>query len=173
MIVAALASQLLKRANVSLSKWRQQQVMNACSRLGFLSERQHVLSSKFVVSNEPRYVYCCLPKVACSSWRDVLLEITDRHKTSETYQKQIRTTLTQTKSYTQRQRLLEKYYKFMFAREPLERLLSAYRNQEQRKNKSSSSKGDTSEYTCKISRLYRSAWMATDGERKKQQNFDI
>ena len=128
LIVAVLAFQQLNRPNVSLAAWRQQQLMKACNRLGLLSEKRHSLSSKFGVVEEPPFVYCCLPKVACSSWRVALSGIVDRHKTSIAFPKKIRATLVKTNNYTQRQMLLEKYYKFMFVRQPLERLISAYRN---------------------------------------------
>nr|XP_057930232.1 carbohydrate sulfotransferase 14 [Doryrhamphus excisus] len=87
---------------------------------------QHVL-----VNDEYRFLYCYVPKVACSNWKKVLkvlsgaLESVDAsvkmdHKSDLLF-------LSSMKPEEIRYRL-KHYFKFMFVREPMERLLSAYRN---------------------------------------------
>uniref|UniRef100_A0A3Q2YHY7 Carbohydrate sulfotransferase n=1 Tax=Hippocampus comes TaxID=109280 RepID=A0A3Q2YHY7_HIPCM len=87
---------------------------------------QHVL-----VNDEYRFLYCYVPKVACSNWKRVLkvlggaLESVDvkikmDHRSDLTF-------LSSLKPEGIRYRL-QHYFKFMFVREPMERLLSAYRN---------------------------------------------
>jgi len=87
----------------------------------------------YYVSDERQYVYCATPKVACSSWKLALLRLTGKdisrvknvHSPRETDKFIKRAVLYK---HSQRQALLKKYYKFMFVREPLERLVSAYRD---------------------------------------------
>ncbi|XP_077389283.1 carbohydrate sulfotransferase 14 [Festucalex cinctus] len=87
---------------------------------------QHVL-----VNDEYRFLYCYVPKVACSNWKRVLkvlggaLESVDvnikmDHQSDLTF-------LSSLKPEGIRYRLRH-YFKFMFVREPMARLLSAYRN---------------------------------------------
>ncbi|XP_061153732.1 carbohydrate sulfotransferase 14 [Syngnathus typhle] len=87
---------------------------------------QHVL-----VNDEYRFLYCYVPKVACSNWKRVLkvlggtlenvdVKIKMDHRNDLTF-------LSSFKPEGIRYRL-QHYFKFMFVREPMERLLSAYRN---------------------------------------------
>ncbi|XP_061635600.1 carbohydrate sulfotransferase 14 [Phyllopteryx taeniolatus] len=87
---------------------------------------QHVL-----VNDEYRFLYCYVPKVACSNWKRVLkvlggaLESVDV-KIKMDHMRDL-TFLSSMKPEGIRYRL-QHYFKFMFVREPMERLLSAYRN---------------------------------------------
>ncbi|XP_008305395.1 carbohydrate sulfotransferase 14 [Cynoglossus semilaevis] len=87
---------------------------------------QHIL-----VNDEYHFLYCYVPKVACSNWKRVLkvlngaLESVDvsikmDHRNDLVF-------LSSLKPEEIRYRL-KHYYKFMFVREPMERLLSAFRN---------------------------------------------
>ncbi|XP_028857052.1 carbohydrate sulfotransferase 14 isoform X4 [Denticeps clupeoides] len=87
---------------------------------------QHIL-----VNEEHRFLYCYVPKVACSNWKRMLkvlsgaLENVDAkgkmdHKADLVF-------LGNMKPDEIRYRLRH-YFKFMFVREPMTRLLSAYRN---------------------------------------------
>ncbi|XP_057697650.1 carbohydrate sulfotransferase 14 [Corythoichthys intestinalis] len=87
---------------------------------------QHVL-----VNDEYHFLYCYVPKVACSNWKRVLkvlggaLESVDVNIKMD-HQRDL-TFLSSLKPEGIRYRLRH-YFKFMFVREPMERLLSAYRN---------------------------------------------
>ena len=141
LIAAFLRIEQSNHTRVNLGEWHQQQVKNVCSRLTLLSI-PHVSDSQFLyvsgsfdfyVSDELQYVYCNSPKVATTSWLLAFLRLTgkklstirDVHNTEQTAQ-----ILKRAVHYTpeQRQTILKKYYKFMFVREPLERLISAYRD---------------------------------------------
>ncbi|TRZ21343.1 hypothetical protein HGM15179_005740 [Zosterops borbonicus] len=87
---------------------------------------QHLL-----VSDRYRFLYCYVPKVACSNWKRILkvlegfLESVDvrgkmDHKSDLVFLGDMRP---EEISYR-----LKHYYKFLFVRNPMERLLSAYRN---------------------------------------------
>ncbi|XP_036378101.1 carbohydrate sulfotransferase 14 [Megalops cyprinoides] len=87
---------------------------------------QHIL-----VNDEHKFLYCYVPKVACSNWKRVLkvlsgalesvnVKIKMDHKSDLLF-------LSDLKPEEIRLRL-KHYFKFLFVRDPMERLLSAYRN---------------------------------------------
>ncbi|KAL4635441.1 Carbohydrate sulfotransferase D4ST1-like [Arapaima gigas] len=87
---------------------------------------QHIL-----VNDEHRFLYCYVPKVACSNWKRVLkvlsgalrsvdVNIKMNHKSDLVFLADLEP--------EQIEHRLRTYFKFMFVREPMERLLSAYRN---------------------------------------------
>ncbi|NWI65473.1 CHSTE sulfotransferase, partial [Todus mexicanus] len=84
-----------------------------------------------LVSDKYRFLYCYVPKVACSNWKRILkvldgaLESVDvkmkmDHKSDLVFLGDMKPDEI---SYR-----LKNYYKFIFVRNPMERLLSAYRN---------------------------------------------
>ncbi|XP_058704218.1 carbohydrate sulfotransferase 14 [Poecile atricapillus] len=84
-----------------------------------------------LVSDKYRFLYCYVPKVACSNWKRILkvldgaLESVDvqgkmDHKSDLVFLGDMKP---EEISYR-----LKHYYKFIFVRNPMERLLSAYRN---------------------------------------------
>ena len=88
---------------------------------------------RYFVSDERQYAYCATPKVACSSWKLALLRLTGNDISGVKHVHDPRETDKFIKravhySVSRRQALFKKYYKFMFVREPLERLVSAYRD---------------------------------------------
>uniref|UniRef100_A0A3Q1GQM7 Carbohydrate sulfotransferase n=1 Tax=Acanthochromis polyacanthus TaxID=80966 RepID=A0A3Q1GQM7_9TELE len=87
---------------------------------------QHVL-----VNDEHRFLYCYVPKVACSNWKRVLKVLSGALESVDVNIKMDHRSdllfLSALKPEEIRYRL-KHYFKFMFVREPMERLLSAYRN---------------------------------------------
>ncbi|XP_078515934.1 carbohydrate sulfotransferase 14 [Lissotriton helveticus] len=95
-----------------------------------ISQRRTVL--KHILVNEKyQFLYCYVPKIACSNWKKVLkvldgalenvnVNVKMDHKSDLVF-------LADMKAEEIRYRL-KHYFKFMFVREPMERLLSAYRN---------------------------------------------
>jgi len=95
-------------------------------------------SSEFVVSHELKVLYCIAGKVACTSWLRVLLRLTGRPAARSVAERNqtgvhagfrpylgvvsVATAAKLSRSAT------KDYFTFMFAREPLERLVSAYRD---------------------------------------------
>ncbi|CAH2328970.1 carbohydrate sulfotransferase 14 [Pelobates cultripes] len=94
------------------------------------AQRRTVL--KHILVNEKyKFLYCYVPKVACSNWKRVLkvldgsLENVDvkmkmDHKNDLLFLSDF--------SVDEIKHRLKHYFKFMFVRDPMERLLSAYRN---------------------------------------------
>lgn len=90
------------------------------------------------VDDKHQLLYCSVPKVACTNWKRILLVLSGRLNTS--HPMDISPSLVHSPQYTnylrtlssysvdEVQHRLEKYLKFMFVREPLERILSAYLN---------------------------------------------
>ncbi|KAM4628537.1 carbohydrate sulfotransferase 14 [Polymixia lowei] len=87
---------------------------------------QHIL-----VNDEHRFLYCYVPKVACSNWKRVLKVLNGALESVDVNIKMDHRSdllfLSSLKPEEIRFRL-KHYFKFMFVREPMERLLSAYRN---------------------------------------------
>jgi len=130
MIVVAFHAKQLHLAPVNLTFLRQQRLNSTCSRL---NERRLPMWDRFWISEKHRYIYCCTPKVACSSWKLTMMRLPgeDLSKVRNTNDPaMVRRVFKRPMKYSlaQRQSLLENYYTFMFVREPLERLVSAYRN---------------------------------------------
>ncbi|KAJ7398567.1 Carbohydrate sulfotransferase 14 [Pitangus sulphuratus] len=93
--------------------------------------QRRTLLRHLLVSDKYRFLYCYVPKVACSNWKRILkvldgaLESVDvqgkmDHKSDLVFLGDMKP---EEISYR-----LKHYYKFLFVRNPMERLLSAYRN---------------------------------------------
>ncbi|NXU48430.1 CHSTE sulfotransferase, partial [Turnix velox] len=105
-----------------------------------------------LVNDKYRFLYCYVPKVACSNWKRILkvldgtLESVDvklkmDHKSDLVFLGDLRP-----EEITYR---LDNYFKFLFVRDPMERLLSAYRN------KFGEIKEYQQKYGVEIARRYR------------------
>ena len=110
------------------AKQDQQHIKNVCSRL---NENNQIEWGRFFVSDQRKYMYCFIPKAACSSWKLTLLRLTGKNisfitnvhngaHTDKVLKRAVHYNATERESH------LKKYFKFMFVREPLERLVSAY-----------------------------------------------
>jgi chondroitin 4-sulfotransferase 11 len=92
----------------------------------------------FLVDEKRRFVFCYIPKVACTNWKRVFLILTGKMNTTETSKlvsNDVHTTLSATylrrlDNYTMEEigQRLDTYYKVIFVRHPFERILSAYSN---------------------------------------------
>ncbi|XP_022084698.1 carbohydrate sulfotransferase 13-like isoform X2 [Acanthaster planci] len=96
--------------------------------------RKH-LSANIFVDDEHRVVYCAVPKIACTSWKKVFLVLNKSFQsTSEISQyfanRDGQKMLTRLKDLppSEMSRVLKSYDKFLFARHPFSRVLSAFRN---------------------------------------------
>jgi len=98
----------------------------------------HDQGNTFVVSHDLWVLFCVVGKVACTSCMRVLLQLTDnpaaelltaadRASVHATYRFYLQPMSSQKASQLSRSPFKD-YYKFMFVREPLERLVSAYRD---------------------------------------------
>lgn len=87
----------------------------------------------YFVSIKKKAVFCAVPKVASTNWKRMLLVMEGVKNLSElTKKSKVHTQpdLLSISSFTgpERKSMLMKYYKFLFVRNPFERIVSAYRN---------------------------------------------
>ena len=114
---------------------RQLRLQEACTAY---NDSRPTLGRSIVVSHDLRLLFCAVGKAASTSWFRVLLQLTgkpaaqllaatDRHSVHTMIQFFL--TRARFKNASEFSRSPTKdYYKFMFVREPLERLISAYRD---------------------------------------------
>ena len=107
-------------------------IMPAGSRKKGLSRQ---IFNKVIVNDQHRFLYCNIPKVATSNWKRVLMTLgghakspwsiksSDAHNISRGYFRYLNEY-----SASEIAVRLKTYYKFLFVRDPFERLASAYRN---------------------------------------------
>lgn len=84
-----------------------------------------------IVSEKYKLLYCYIPKVACTQWKKIFLILHDKtqgiqYNEHEKYHEKWRFNYLSEYSEGAIQRRLRHYYKFLFVREPFERLLSGF-----------------------------------------------
>lgn len=122
-------------------KKRRELVKSVCIRNGVYATSQNIVPQKFsniYVNDEYKFLYCSIPKIACTNWKRVLLVLSGKVNTTDpmalspnlAHSNEMAQHLRTLKMYTKKQLQyrLKNYFKFIFVREPLERLLSAYSN---------------------------------------------
>ncbi|RVE56397.1 hypothetical protein OJAV_G00220700 [Oryzias javanicus] len=123
----------------TLHQARRDQVVDACRTYSASSRKRRVLTpgdlKHLVVDEDHELIYCYVPKVACTNWKRVMMVLTSRGKytdpmkipSNEAHIPSNLKTLNQY-SISEINHRLKNYLKFIFVREPFERLVSAYRN---------------------------------------------
>ncbi|KAL4623646.1 carbohydrate sulfotransferase 11-like [Arapaima gigas] len=111
-----------------------------------------------IVDDEHRLLYCYVPKVACTNWKRVLMVLTGKSQHSDPLkipanEAHVPGNLRTLSEYptSEINHRLRTYLKFVFVREPFERLVSAYRNKFTRSYNSAFHK----RYGTKIIRRHR------------------
>uniref|UniRef100_A0A8C3S633 Carbohydrate sulfotransferase n=1 Tax=Chelydra serpentina TaxID=8475 RepID=A0A8C3S633_CHESE len=98
------------------------------------SKVKHNVARQIFVEHNHKFIYCEVPKVGCSNWKKIILFLTMNlsRKTNEVNHALIHHTplIKRLSSYPSdyQEKLLTSYTKVMFTRDPLERLVSAYRD---------------------------------------------
>uniref|UniRef100_A0A8C4ZIB4 Carbohydrate sulfotransferase n=1 Tax=Gadus morhua TaxID=8049 RepID=A0A8C4ZIB4_GADMO len=132
---------LLKASEFSglavLHQSRRDQVLESCRAHSESSRKRRVLTpddlKHLVVDEDHQLLYCYVPKVACTNWKRVMMVLTGRGNdpmeipSNEAHLSANLKTLNQY-SIADINHRLKHYLKFLFVREPFERLVSAYRN---------------------------------------------
>ncbi|XP_020602048.1 carbohydrate sulfotransferase 12-like [Orbicella faveolata] len=88
-----------------------------------------------IVDDENKIIYCPIPKVSSTTWKRVLGDLRGLDKNiKRIHRRNLWRWLYQ---YTEEERLqrIETYFKFLFVREPLHRLLSAYKDKFMRRDR--------------------------------------
>ncbi|XP_078602836.1 carbohydrate sulfotransferase 14-like [Branchiostoma floridae x Branchiostoma japonicum] len=113
---------------------------NAARDVSDLSSRQRWSALRHIIVNdEYRFLYCYVPKVACTTWKRVISVLEGRFSDPEhipmdmyKFHQQNWTYLSHYPAASVAYRL-QHYYKFMFVRDPLARLVSAFRDKFERR----------------------------------------
>ncbi|XP_068726256.1 carbohydrate sulfotransferase 10-like [Montipora capricornis] len=128
--------QTMEPENVQLLEERQRERQNHlrkyCNSHKFTNASRDIAQKRlryFMVNDKYKIVYCFIPKVACTQWNKVFLaldnrpDVTDRNVIHDAKNFKF---LSRDYSAEEVDLRLRTYFKFVFVRDPLERLLSAY-----------------------------------------------
>ncbi|XP_078066156.1 carbohydrate sulfotransferase 11-like [Mustelus asterias] len=110
-----------------------------CAAHNKLSRKRHILNPDdlrhLIVDDQHGLLYCYIPKVACTNWKRVMMVLTGGGKyrdplTIPASEAHVASNLRTLDGYSNAEInfRLRNYLKFIFVREPFERLVSAYRN---------------------------------------------
>ena len=100
--------------------------------------------TSLIVDDKHHVIYCYIPKVACTSWKRMLVNLTGRVSTKristlpvhqDWFLRSVGLKLLGDYREAEASHRLETYRKYMFVRHPLERILSAYRDKFTKRNK--------------------------------------
>lgn len=88
------------------------------------------LLKHLIVDDRTRLLYCYVPKVGCANWKRVFNILYGAHHSVENISTVNHSSMKLLSSYSDHEisYRLKNYFKFMFVRHPLDRLLSAFRN---------------------------------------------
>ncbi|XP_059879881.1 carbohydrate sulfotransferase 11 [Delphinus delphis] len=122
-----------------LHQMRRDQVTDTCRANSAVSRKRRVLTPNdlkhLVVDEDHELIYCYVPKVACTNWKRLMMVLTGRGKYSDPMEipaneAHVSANLKTLNQYSipEINHRLKSYMKFLFVREPFERLVSAYRN---------------------------------------------
>ncbi|XP_020604616.1 carbohydrate sulfotransferase 14-like isoform X2 [Orbicella faveolata] len=91
---------------------------------------KEILAKHILVNDEHKFLYCSVPKVACSNWKRVMMVLDGEATDTNTIRKVNHMSFTFLGDLPPLvvKRKLQEYYKFMFVRDPLVRILSAYKD---------------------------------------------
>uniref|UniRef100_A0A8C8SVT2 Carbohydrate sulfotransferase n=1 Tax=Pelusios castaneus TaxID=367368 RepID=A0A8C8SVT2_9SAUR len=98
------------------------------------SKLNHKVARQIFVEHTHKFLYCEVPKVGCSNWKKIILLLTMNlsRQAGEVSHDFVHQTplIKRLSSYSSdyQEKLLTSYTKVMFTRDPLERLVSAYRD---------------------------------------------
>jgi len=104
-------------------------IQEYCAEYGKDSSEKDLDFSNFIVLEKSKLVYCTVPKVACTVWKRILANL-EGHNITQGVHMKTKGKLKILSNYRteDRSKILKTYKKFMFVREPFERLLSAYKD---------------------------------------------
>ncbi|CAL1544542.1 unnamed protein product, partial [Lymnaea stagnalis] len=119
--------------------WWRNHIQRSCKTLGLGNRLNYTKSmmKHIIVDDKNKLLYCAIPKVASTTWRRIFLILSGRtdvnnplsFKADDVHHKYREHVIyLSTFSKEEIQIRLKDYYKFVFVREPFERLLSAFRN---------------------------------------------
>lgn len=112
---------------------RQTRVGTYCANRQSSDEISDYTKKHILVIPEYQLMFCFVPKAGCSNWKRIMMVLTGQSEsvdglTSDEVHVNAKFQFFSALPLAQQQEVLETYYKFAFVREPMERLLSVYRN---------------------------------------------
>ncbi|CAG9784084.1 unnamed protein product [Diatraea saccharalis] len=122
----------------SLNLARQERIQEVCNRLNLKYSLEDIPDNQLehiLIDESHRFLYCYVPKVACTNWKRILMILTG--KWNDTDVLSIPAHLAHSPGMfrnlssvpkDQRSYMLDNFQKMLIVRNPFERLLSAYRN---------------------------------------------
>lgn len=162
---------------------RQETLMNGCAIINPSSSQDLKLSSldHILVDHKHKFLYCYVPKVACTNWKRVMMVLTGTSNVTnlleipshQAHSENSTVRLSQF-PYKDAMKYLKTYTTFMIVRHPMERLLSAFRNKFE--GNLTSSKYFQRRYGRRIIKKYRSLSskkMRNSGKPKKPLGSDV
>ncbi|XP_013114439.2 carbohydrate sulfotransferase 13 [Stomoxys calcitrans] len=124
----------------TINMQRQEYLQKQCDTLGYSQQDLNDLTDEqmehMIVDKELKFLYCYVPKVACTNWKRVLMLLKGLWQNG-TDPLQIPGYLAHSEGMfkkfnslddSEKQQVMSEYTRFIFVRHPFERLLSAYRN---------------------------------------------
>ena len=134
------------------------------------SEQRKTINAQILVDDARKFMYCFVPKVACSNWKRVIKYMNGKVPDLETPMKMDHhkdLVFLGDFSDEEVEYRLRNYFKFMFVRDPTERLLSAYRN------KFGENIGTyNTKYAPKIIAKYRKPGVRIEGDDQSRITFE-
>lgn len=117
--------------NEKRNQMRKDLVADFCARRGKNENITEKDLSHLLVDEENQIIYCFIPKVACTQWKTILSELKGLCKNNSCISRSFihnRRHFKNLNTYPSDVALgmLQRYFSFLFVREPFERLLSAY-----------------------------------------------
>uniref|UniRef100_H2ZVB9 Carbohydrate sulfotransferase n=1 Tax=Latimeria chalumnae TaxID=7897 RepID=H2ZVB9_LATCH len=120
---------------LQIQQQRKSSLRAACDKynLSTSSNYENVFTGQLLVEHTHKFIVCEVPKVGCSNWRRVILtlmniSIEDLALKNKSIHKHNLLKKVQQYPREQQKEILKSYTKVMFTRNPLERLVSAYRD---------------------------------------------
>ena len=98
------------------------------SRDSLSARERQIVGQHILVNDKHKMLYCYVPKVACSNWKRFMMVLNGEATDTNTIRKVNHMSFTFLRDFPSSdiKHKLSEYYKFMFVREPLVKLLSAY-----------------------------------------------
>ncbi|XP_022795886.1 carbohydrate sulfotransferase 14-like isoform X2 [Stylophora pistillata] len=120
---------------VATSEQRLQSVKEVCGNMqkswdSLSKVEKQILGKHILVDDEHRFLYCSVPKAACSNWKRVMMVLDGQAIDANAIRRVLHNSFTVLSDFSPGviKHKLREYYKFMFVREPFARLLSAYKD---------------------------------------------